>query len=121
MANTRPSSDVTGPTTPFKACDIYDFGVMAYEVRTVSRPVPAQSAYPGQVLTGRPPFSELTEVAAMCSMLKGDRPPRPSNQEISNRVWYMVEQWWHAVSSQRMSIGEVVALLETELQHAFDS
>ena len=77
-------------------------------------------AYSRQVLTGRPPFFELAEVAAMYSMLKGDRPPRPNHQEVSDRIWYMIERCWHVVPSERMSIGEVIVLLETELQQAHD-
>ncbi|KAF9779523.1 kinase-like domain-containing protein [Thelephora terrestris] len=92
--------DVTDSTQPAEASDVYAFGVMAFEI-----------------LTGHPPFFELTGIAARYSMLKGNRPPRPSRQEISDRLWYMVERCWHAVPTQRISIGELVDLLETELRH----
>ena len=36
MANTRPSSGVTSLTASAKIGDIYDFAVMAYEVRSLS-------------------------------------------------------------------------------------
>jgi hypothetical protein len=64
---------------------------------------------------GRPPFFEMTEVAATYSMLSGARPPRPNHHEISDRVWYMIERCWHIVPSKRMSVEEVVDLLEAEM------
>ena len=103
------------PVHPVEASDMYAFGVMAWEVRKRSSLscVP-QSAHLIQVLTGRQPFSEMTEVAATYSMLNGTRPPRPENHEISDTVWYMIECCWHHVPSKRMSAGEVVKLLENE-------
>lgn len=74
-----------------------------------------QFAHMRQVLTGRPPFANMTEIAATYSMLNGARPPWPNHHEISDRVWYMVERCWHNVPSKRMSVGEVVDLLEAEL------
>lgn len=50
-------------------------------------------------------------------MLKGVRPPRPHDHEISDRMWHMIEQCWHPVPSQRMSIGEAVTLIKVELEH----
>lgn len=73
-------------------------------------------AHSGQVLTGHPPFFNMTEITATYSMLNGDRPPRPNlNHDISDRVWRMIEQCWHGVPSKRLSAGEAVKLLETEL------
>jgi hypothetical protein len=72
-------------------------------------------AHSRQVLTGRPPFFETTEIAATYSMLNGVRPPRPNLHKISDRVWYMVERCWHNVPSERMPAGEVVDLLQAEL------
>ena len=80
-----------------------------------------QFAYSIQVLTGRPPFFEMTEIAATYSMLSGARPPRPNHHEVSDRIWSMVERCWHTVPSRRMSIEEVVGLLEAELRRGFDS
>jgi hypothetical protein len=74
-----------------------------------------QSAHSRQVLTGRPPFFEMTEVAATYSMVNGARPSRPNHHEISDRIWRTVERCWHTVPSRRMSIEEVVGLLEAEL------
>lgn len=50
-------------------------------------------------------------------MLKGDRPSRPDDGEISDQLWSMIERCWDVVPSHRMSAREVIVLLETELQH----
>lgn len=112
------SQNPTEPTRPTKASDMYAFGVVAWEVRAIcpgaSNPLTRESR---QIITGRPPFSEMTEIVATYSMLNGARPPRPNHHEISDRVWYMIERCWHNTPSQRMSAGEAVNLLETELRH----
>jgi len=74
-----------------------------------------------QVLTGQLPFSEMTEIAVTYSMLSGDRPLRQNHQEISVPLWYMIERCWHSVPSKRMTAGETLNLLETELRSQSDS
>jgi len=80
-----------------------------------------QATHLRQVLTGQQPFSEMTEIAAAYRMLSGVRPPRPNHNEMSDRVWYVVERCWHNVPSERMSAGEAFDLLETELGRTPDS
>jgi len=112
------------PTHPTGASDMYSFGVMTWEV-CVGRLCVIFSvvrfAHSRQVLTGRLPFPEMTEIAATYSMMSGARPPRPGHREISDRVWYMIERCWHNVPSKRMPAGEVVDLVETELRCTSDS
>ena len=80
-----------------------------------------QFAHLGQVLTGRPPFFEMSEIAATYSMLNGTRPSRPNQHEISDRIWDMVERCLYTKPSKRMSIEEVVGHLEAELRQVTDS
>ena len=80
-----------------------------------------RSAQLEQILTGHPPFFELTEIAATYAMLTGHRPPRTSHHEISDHLWDVVERCWHIMPSQRMSIGEAVTRLEIELRYTTDS
>ncbi|KAF9651178.1 kinase-like protein [Thelephora ganbajun] len=110
LAGLGTSPDVPDSTHPTKASDMYAFGVMAFEF-----------VHSGQVLTGRPPFHGMIEVAAAYSMLNGDRPPRPDHPEVSDRVWYMIERCWNRIPSERMSIGGAVDLLEAELRRIPDS
>ena len=49
-------------------------------------------------------------------MLSGAKPPRPSHPEISDQVWYLIEQCLDGVPSKRMLAGEAVSTLETELR-----
>jgi len=72
-------------------------------------------AHSTQVFTGRLPFYEMTEMAATYSMLSGARPPRPDNHDIPDRVWDVIERCWDSVPSRRLSVGEAVRILETEL------
>ncbi|KAF9647228.1 kinase-like protein [Thelephora ganbajun] len=97
LAGLGMSPSVPSSTHPTKASDMCAFSVMAFEI-----------------LTGQPPFYEMTEIAAAYSMLNGDRPPRPDHHEASDRVWYMIQRCWHKVPSKRMSVGEVINLLEIE-------
>jgi len=107
-----PNSD--DPTHPTKPTDMYAFGVTAWEVRKYQFVLYRSVCSLEQILTGRPPFSDMTEIAATYSMLNGNRPPRPNRSVISDRLWYMVERCWRGRSSERISAGEVVKLLEEE-------
>lgn len=49
-------------------------------------------------------------------MLDGLRPPRPDNSELSDGVWGMINRCWEHTPSQRITISDVVSVLETELR-----
>ena len=112
----------TDPAHTTEASDMYGFGVMTWEVRKRSDSSGVfQSAHSGQVFTGRPPFSEMTEIAATYSMLNGTRPPRLDHHAIPDRVWHMIQRCWHSVPSKRMSAEKAVNLLGEELGRTSDS
>lgn len=116
MAGPGMSADMTDATHTTKADDVYHFGVMAFEVRKNSFfMVSARFAHSRQVLTGRSPFPEMSEITAKYMMSKGNRPSRPNHHGISDRVWYVIERCWNNVPAERMSIREATTLLETEL------
>jgi len=115
------SPGVTDLTPRTKASDMYAFGVMTFEVWTDPLRGISRLAHSRQILTGRPPFSEMTEIAATYSMLSGDRPSRSNHQEIPVPLWYMIERCWYNVPSKRMTAGEVLNLLGTELRSLSDS
>ena len=45
-------------------------------------------------------------------MWKGAQLPRPDHPEISDRVWEMMKKCWGRVPSERITIMEVVRILE---------
>jgi len=114
------SQSVADPIHPTKASDMYGFGVVAWEVRIAPFGV-ILLAHSRYVLTGKPPFSEMTEIAATYAMLSGARPLRQTHHEISDRLWYMIERCWYNLPLKRVSAGEAVQLLEAELGHAPNS
>lgn len=54
----------------------------------------------------------------MYSMLKGRRPGRPEDPELSDRLWKLIKGCWKGGSAQRKTISVVVAVLEAELHGA---
>ena len=48
-------------------------------------------------------------------MWKGHRPARPNHAEASNRVWKMIQGCWKLDPGRRMTIAEVVAVLEEKV------
>jgi len=68
-----------------------------------------------QTFAGEVPFSNKRKVAAVVSMWKGCRPTRPHHPELSNSLWRMIQACWEADPGQRMSIAEVVTVLEEEV------
>ncbi|KAF9649933.1 kinase-like protein [Thelephora ganbajun] len=81
------------PVVPItKASDMYAFGMLTWEE----------------------PLSRDLDATVVCRVLRGDRPPRPDHAKLSNKVWKMVRKCWHDVPSRRMTVREVLALIEVE-------
>ena len=47
-------------------------------------------------------------------MLSGRRPDRPDHPELTNRVWRMIKRCWKGDPTRRITMAEVVTVLETE-------
>jgi len=47
-------------------------------------------------------------------MWKGVQPPRPDHPEVSDRMWEMMRQCWKRAPPERITIVEVVRVLEAE-------
>ena len=61
-------------------------------------------------------FPNLSYHTVVYLMLEGSRPPRPDDPELSDRVWDMINLCWESTPSQRITIADVVYVLETELK-----
>ena len=67
-----------------------------------------------QVLAGEPPFAGIVE-AAVISVFRDKRPPRPDHPEVTDRVWNVIERCWTRDPLNRMTAAGVVDILEAEL------
>ena len=70
-------------------------------------PVPDQA--------GKPPFAGRIEPGVISSVFQNDRPPRPVHPECSDSLWVTINQCWASNPSSRMTIAEVIEILEAEL------
>ncbi|KAJ7041246.1 hypothetical protein C8F04DRAFT_1177432 [Mycena alexandri] len=72
--------------------DVYAFGCVCFEL-----------------YTGHPPFSELSQAAALLRVVNGERPGRPSTSPaLSLALWQHVTAYWAEDAATRPSIDVVV-------------
>lgn len=87
---------------PSPRCDIYSFGSIMV-----------------QVLSGKVPYHWIkNEVQILTLLLKGVKPPRPSNPRIADRHWDFIQRCWSSEEQgkSRPSIGEVVRYIDAEMK-----
>ncbi|KAJ6624247.1 kinase-like domain-containing protein [Mycena sp. CBHHK59/15] len=75
-------------------------------VRTAASDVYAFGCVCLELYTGRPPFSELSETAAMLRVISGGRPAQPP--EMSDALWGHVSEYWAEDSAARPATQVVV-------------
>jgi len=63
-----------------------------------------------------PPFSEKVDTVITFSASDDDRPLRPVHPEVSDHVWTMIGRCWDKDPLQRMTVADVVDLLEAEME-----
>jgi len=70
------------------------------------------------VFTGKVPFGDASyEGSVLFKIMRGDRPPRPIENdciELSNAVWSVMEACWSEDRFKRPPIPAVIASLEDE-------
>ena len=64
-----------------------------------------------QVFTGAVPFSNNLLAAAVLAIMAGKRPPRPTHQQFTDRLWTLVQRCWDQNPPSRPEISEVFKVL----------
>jgi len=64
-----------------------------------------------QVFTGEVPFGKNPLGAAVMAIMKGDRPPRPTNPACSDKLWAMMQRCWDQEPHLRPEVSEVFQVL----------
>ncbi|KAJ7107552.1 hypothetical protein C8R44DRAFT_577400, partial [Mycena epipterygia] len=86
------------------ASDVYAYGCVCLEVR--SDEFYFLLLTNSQLYSGRPPFSEVNDTAAMLRVIQGERPQRPAG--MSEELWRLVNAAWATDSRMRPTIQYIV-------------
>ncbi|KAJ7619270.1 hypothetical protein FB45DRAFT_871508 [Roridomyces roridus] len=79
------------------ATDVYAFGLFVSRLTTL------------QLYTGRPPFSEMSETAALFRIIGGERAQRPVRERsISDGLWREITRYWDGDPASRPTIEVVL-------------
>ncbi|KAH8830011.1 kinase-like domain-containing protein [Flagelloscypha sp. PMI_526] len=77
-------------------------------VRAAPRDVYAFACTSLEVMTGKPPFPERPEPAAMVSVLQGERPERPHQIEcLTDVLWNLIERCWAQKPEARPTFDDI--------------
>jgi serine/threonine protein kinase len=79
---------------PTESSDCYALGMVIYEV-----------------ISGRLPFHEDTDLMVFVKVLEGKRPPRGAR--FARGLWGMLERCWVPQPKDRPAVGDVLRCLET--------
>ncbi|KAJ7107565.1 kinase-like domain-containing protein [Mycena epipterygia] len=77
-------------------------------VRTPASDVYAYGCVCLELYSGRPPFSEVNDAAAMLRVIQGERPQRPAG--MSEELWRLVNAAWATDSRIRPTIQYIVSV-----------
>ncbi|KAF9789481.1 kinase-like protein [Thelephora terrestris] len=64
-----------------------------------------------EVFTGAVPFNRSPSAAAMVMIMKGERPPRPTHQELTNDLWKIIQQCWNQDPHLRPEVSKILSVL----------
>ena len=98
-----------------KEADVFAFAMVMIEVRyggiVMRRTLVYCRSAPTQVFTGAVPFDKSPLTAAVIAIMKGDRPPRPTNPACSDKLWMMMQRCWDQKPHLRPEVSEVFQVL----------
>jgi serine/threonine protein kinase len=84
--------------TESKDADVFAFGMVGLEI-----------------LTGKEPFENSTNIGAMNLILKGNRPQKPENRPevgLTDDMWNLLSRCWHKKPGKRPVVGDIVGELQ---------
>ena len=90
--------------------DCYALGMVIYEV-SLLRSSWQSLIYTFQVLTGVKPFYKMPDLTCVLAVVRGERPPKPSNPEslgFSDNLWGLTQLCWSETTSTRPTARQLL-------------
>ena len=69
-------------------------------------------AFRHKVFTGKVPFNDYTSLAAMAFIMRGERPPRPKHEALTDRLWGLTQWCWAGDPRERPQISEALEVFK---------
>ena len=66
-----------------------------------------------KVFTGEVPFKHDSSVTAMVAIIHGERPPRPTHNELTEELWELIRQCWVEDQHERPQMSRVLEVLDS--------
>jgi len=103
--------------THSKEADVFAFAMVMTEVRHGGYTACRTLAYCGfismQVFTGAVPFNDLSSNVAMFTIMRGERPPRPTYPTFTDDLWILMQRCWEQGPPSRPEASGVTQVLLT--------
>jgi len=95
--------------------DMYSFGSIMFHV-SLAFDVTAATNTQFQILSGVIPYHRLSNNQVIGAIMRGEKPPRPEDPQISNRHWDFIQQCWVPVERRlcRPSANDACDFLQYE-------
>jgi len=101
--------------------DIYSFGCVALQGSSSMDSEVGSMLTSSQVLSGKQPWSEVREDAAIVLRLAmGHKPDRPESRTLSDSHWYFIQDCWSAIE-ERPAAEVIISTIELFLSHCSQS
>jgi len=65
-----------------------------------------------KVFTGEVPFSDMVALAAMTSIMDGERPVRLNHPDFADSLWELTQKCWAKEVKDRPEMREVIKVLK---------